>query len=88
VFPEIDAFVRLVFALNDDPFFRDALGAAFVDYYVHVKNAEIASRPRCRTGSIGNISRCFEAVVGIGASILRDAAARLLRMRSCNALRR
>jgi glutamine synthetase len=30
-----------VFALNDDPFFRDALGAAFVDYYVHIKNAEI-----------------------------------------------
>ena len=32
---------RLVFALNDDPFFCDALGAAFVDYYVHIKNAEI-----------------------------------------------
>ncbi|MCP4740594.1 MAG: glutamine synthetase [Bosea sp.] len=30
-----------VFALSDDPFFRDALGAAFVDYYVHIKNAEI-----------------------------------------------
>jgi glutamine synthetase len=30
-----------VFALNDDPFFREALGAAFVDYYVHIKNAEI-----------------------------------------------
>jgi glutamine synthetase len=30
-----------VFALQDDPFFRDALGAAFVDYYVHIKNAEI-----------------------------------------------
>jgi glutamine synthetase len=30
-----------VFALNDDPFFRDTLGAAFVDYYVHIKNAEI-----------------------------------------------
>jgi glutamine synthetase len=30
-----------VFALKDDPFFRDALGAAFVDYYVHIKNAEI-----------------------------------------------
>ena len=30
-----------VFALNDDPFFRDALGASFVDYYVHIKNAEI-----------------------------------------------
>jgi glutamine synthetase len=30
-----------VLALNDDPFFRDALGAAFVDYYVHIKNAEI-----------------------------------------------
>jgi glutamine synthetase len=30
-----------VFALNDDPFFRETLGAAFVDYYVHIKNAEI-----------------------------------------------
>ncbi len=30
-----------VLALTDDPFFRDALGAAFVDYYVHIKNAEI-----------------------------------------------
>jgi glutamine synthetase len=28
-------------ALRDDPFFRDALGAAFVDYYVQIKNAEI-----------------------------------------------
>ena len=30
-----------VFALNDDPFFRQALGKEFVDYYVHIKNAEI-----------------------------------------------
>jgi glutamine synthetase len=30
-----------VFALNDDPFFRCALGETFVDYYVHIKNAEI-----------------------------------------------
>jgi glutamine synthetase len=30
-----------VFALKDDPFFRDALGVEFVDYYVHIKNAEI-----------------------------------------------
>jgi glutamine synthetase len=30
-----------VFALKDDPFFRNALGAGFVDYYVHIKNAEI-----------------------------------------------
>jgi glutamine synthetase len=30
-----------VYALNDDPFFRQALGAEFVDYYVHIKNAEI-----------------------------------------------
>ncbi|HEV7878795.1 glutamine synthetase family protein [Bradyrhizobium sp.] len=30
-----------VLALKDDPFFRDALGAAFVDYYIHIKNAEI-----------------------------------------------
>jgi glutamine synthetase len=30
-----------VFALKDDPFFRESLGAEFVDYYVHIKNAEI-----------------------------------------------
>jgi glutamine synthetase len=30
-----------VSALQDDPFFRAALGADFVDYYVHIKNAEI-----------------------------------------------
>jgi glutamine synthetase len=30
-----------VAALKDDPFFRAALGAEFVDYYVHIKNAEI-----------------------------------------------
>ena len=30
-----------VSALQDDPFFRDGLGAEFVDYYVHIKNAEI-----------------------------------------------
>ena len=30
-----------VFALKDDAFFREALGAGFVDYYVHIKNAEI-----------------------------------------------
>jgi glutamine synthetase len=30
-----------VFALHDDPFFRSALGERFVDYYVHIKNAEI-----------------------------------------------
>jgi glutamine synthetase len=30
-----------VFALQDDPFFRHALGPEFVDYYVHIKNAEI-----------------------------------------------
>src|SRR5579859_4333334 len=28
-------------ALKDDRFFRDSLGAGFVDYYVHIKNAEI-----------------------------------------------
>jgi glutamine synthetase len=27
--------------LKDDPFFRDALGVGFVDYYVRIKNAEI-----------------------------------------------
>ena len=30
-----------VSALKDDRFFRDAFGAEFVDYYVHIKNAEI-----------------------------------------------
>jgi glutamine synthetase len=30
-----------VTALKDDTFFREALGAGFVDYYVHIKNAEI-----------------------------------------------
>ncbi|RQH15238.1 glutamine synthetase family protein [Bradyrhizobium sp. RP6] len=30
-----------VFALRDDPFFREALGEKFVDYYVFIKNAEI-----------------------------------------------
>jgi glutamine synthetase len=30
-----------VTALKDDPFFREAFGASFVDYYVHIKNAEI-----------------------------------------------
>jgi glutamine synthetase len=30
-----------VVALQDDPFFREALGPAFVDYYVHIKKAEI-----------------------------------------------
>jgi len=30
-----------VFALHEDPFFREALGVAFVDYYAHIKNAEI-----------------------------------------------
>ena len=28
-------------ALKDDPFFRSTLGAGFVDYYTHIKNAEI-----------------------------------------------
>ena len=30
-----------VFALDDDPFFREALGAGFVDYWVHIKKTEI-----------------------------------------------
>jgi glutamine synthetase len=30
-----------VFALKDDPFFRNAMGSTMVDYYVHIKNAEI-----------------------------------------------
>ncbi len=30
-----------VFALKEDTFFRTALGSEFVDYYVHIKNAEI-----------------------------------------------
>ena len=35
------ALGEAVLALKDDRFFRDALGGAFVDYYVHIKNAEI-----------------------------------------------
>jgi glutamine synthetase len=31
-----------VAVLEDDAFFREALGAEFVDYYVHIKNAELA----------------------------------------------
>jgi len=30
-----------VYALHEDSFFREQLGAHFVDYYVHIKNAEI-----------------------------------------------
>ena len=30
-----------VFALEQDPFFRGAMGVELVDYYVHIKNAEI-----------------------------------------------
>jgi glutamine synthetase len=30
-----------VFALEEDPFFRNAMGAELVDYYVRIKNAEI-----------------------------------------------
>ena len=30
-----------MFALREDPFFRAALGAGFVDYYTHIKTAEI-----------------------------------------------
>lgn len=30
-----------IFALGDDPFFRTELGSEFVDYYVHIKKAEI-----------------------------------------------
>jgi len=34
-----------VFALKDDPFFRDALGAGFVDYYVHIKKRRNRALP-------------------------------------------
>ena len=30
-----------ILALNEDGFFREAIGARFIDYYVHIKNAEI-----------------------------------------------
>jgi glutamine synthetase len=30
-----------VMALKEDPFFREAMGAGFVDYYTHIKTAEI-----------------------------------------------
>ncbi len=29
------------FALKEDPFFREKMGATMVDYYTHIKNAEI-----------------------------------------------
>jgi glutamine synthetase len=32
---------KAVTALQDDPFFHEALRAGFADYYVHIKNAEI-----------------------------------------------
>jgi glutamine synthetase len=35
------SLAEAVFALKDDRFFREALGAEFVDYYVHIKTAEI-----------------------------------------------
>jgi glutamine synthetase len=35
------SLAEAVSALKDEPFFRDAFGAGFVDYYVHIKNAEI-----------------------------------------------
>jgi glutamine synthetase len=34
--------VEAIAVLKDDAFFREALGPGFVDYYVHIKNAEIA----------------------------------------------
>jgi glutamine synthetase len=33
--------VEAVSALKEDHFFREAMGAAFIDYYVHIKNVEI-----------------------------------------------
>jgi glutamine synthetase len=30
-----------ILALDDDPFFRTAFGSEFVDYYVHIKKAEV-----------------------------------------------
>jgi glutamine synthetase len=33
--------VEAMSALKEDNFFREAMGAAFIDYYVHIKNAEI-----------------------------------------------
>lgn len=52
-----------VAALKDDPFFREKLGAEFVDYYTHIKNAEIDRfLPEVTDWSIASISRCFEQV--------------------------
>ena len=43
------------------PFFRDALGDDFVDYYLHIKQAEIDRfQAEVTSGSSANISRCFE----------------------------
>jgi glutamine synthetase len=35
------SLLEAVFALKDDPFFREAMGTTMVDYYTHIKLAEI-----------------------------------------------
>jgi len=36
------SLAEAVQALDDDPFFHEAMGSKFIDYYVYIKNAEIA----------------------------------------------
>ncbi|GCC47962.1 hypothetical protein chiPu_0031855, partial [Chiloscyllium punctatum] len=53
-----------VFALNDDPFFRGALGPEFVDYYVFIKNAEIErfQAERFEGNSASNLGEDFTRI--------------------------
>jgi len=50
-----------VSALQDDGFFREAFGSGFVDYYVHIKNAEIERfQAKSPEWNSANISRCLK----------------------------
>ena len=55
-----------VSALSEDPFFRDALGAGS---WTTTSTSRISrsnvSRPKCRTRSTVNISRCFEGPLSL-----------------------
>jgi glutamine synthetase len=47
-------------ALKADNFFREKFGAGFVDYYLHLKNAEIERfQAEVLDWEPANISRCF-----------------------------
>ena len=50
-----------VFALQDDPFFRGARArSSWIITFTSRTPRSSGFRPKCRTGSIANISRCFE----------------------------